>query len=344
MATSTTTDPTAGGPSIRPPRTRPSARRLLVVGLLLAAASAATFGTAGAVAKSLLVQGWSPAAAVTLRILIGALVLMVPAVVSMRGRWHLLRRPATLAHVGIFGGLAVAGCQLFYFLAVEQLSVGVALMLEYLGPILVVAWLWLVHGQKPRVLTVAGVGLAVVGLLLVLDVLGDVQVNTAGVVWGLLAAIGLAVFFIVGADESNGLPPVAFSAFGMAVGAVALALAGLLRIVPFRVSDEPVTLAGAQLPWWVPVLWLGIVAAAFAYVAGIAANRRLGAKVASFVGLTEVMFAVLWAWLLLGELPATVQLLGGLLILAGVAAVKADERPGEPHPEVEPLPGVDAQP
>ena len=107
---------------------------------------------------------------------------------------------------------------------------------------------------------------------------------------------------------------------------------------------EPVTLAGAQLPWWVPVLWLGIVAAAFAYVAGIAANRRLGAKVASFVGLTEVMFAVLWAWLLLGELPATVQLLGGLLILAGVAAVKADERPGEPHPEVEPLPEVDAQP
>ena len=186
MATSTTTDPTAGGPTTRPLLPRPSARRLLVVGLLLAGASAATFGTAGAVAKSLLVQGWSPAAAVTLRILIGALVLMVPAVVSMRGRWHLLRRPATLAHVGVFGGLAVAGCQLFYFLAVEQLSVGVALMLEYLGPILVVAWLWLVHGQKPRILTVAGVGLAVVGLLLVLDVLGDVQVNTAGVVLSLI--------------------------------------------------------------------------------------------------------------------------------------------------------------
>jgi hypothetical protein len=70
------------------------------------------------------------------------------------------------------------------------------------------------------------------------------------------------------------------------------------------------------------------VAAAMAYVSGIAAARALGAKVASFVGLTEVMFAVLWAWLLLAELPGPVQLLGGLFILAGVVCVKADERTG----------------
>src|SRR5690606_37804267 len=66
-----------------------------------------------------------------------------------------------------------------------------------------------------------------------------------------------------------------------------------------------------------------------AYVAGIGANRILGARLASFVGLTEVLFAILFAWLVLGELPTLVQFFGGVLILAGVTLVRVDElRPG----------------
>jgi drug/metabolite transporter (DMT)-like permease len=79
------------------------------------------------------------------------------------------------------------------------------------------------------------------------------------------------------------------------------------------------------VPWWVPILVIALVAAAFAYVTGIVAVRLLGPKVASFVALTEVLFAVLFAWIVLAELPAPVQLLGGVLIVAGVIAVRADE-------------------
>lgn len=323
-----------------PAPTDSARRHRVAVGLLLAIGSAAMFGTSGAVAKSLLTTGWDPGAAVTLRITVGALVLAPFAISSMQGRWHLLRRGLAWAHLAAFGLAAVAGCQLFYFLAVQRLSVGVALMLEYLGPVLVVGWLWMMRGERPRALTLTGIGLAVIGLLLVLDVLGDVQLSTAGVLWGLAAAVGLAVFFVVGADEASGLPAIAFSSFGMALGAAALALAGVVGLVPMGWSTTPVTLAGASAPWWVPVLWLGVVAAAISYATGILAARALGAKVSSFVGLTEVMFAVLWAWLLLGELPAPVQLAGGLLIVAGVAAVKADERvPDDECPlEVEPVP------
>lgn len=309
----------------------------LVVGLLIAVLSAAMFGSSGAFAKSVLVEGWTPGAAVTARLTVGAAVLAPLTVWAMRGRWHLLRNRVAWIHIVLFGLIAVAGCQLFYFLAVERLSVGVALMLEYLGPILVVGWLWLARGQRPRGLTVVGILLALGGLLLVLDVLGDVHLGTAGVLWGLAAAVGLAVFFVVGADDASGLPPIAFSGFGMAIGAGTLALAGAVGIVPMRASFGYAQLAGASVPWWVPVLWLGLVAAAMAYVSGIFAARALGAKVSSFVGLTEVMFAVLWAWLLLRELPAPIQLLGGLLILAGVAAVKLDERAAESL-EVEPIP------
>jgi drug/metabolite transporter (DMT)-like permease len=82
----------------------------------------------------------------------------------------------------------------------------------------------------------------------------------------------------------------------------------------------------------VPVLGLSLLAAVIAYVAGIGAARRLGAKLASFTGLSEVLFAVLFAWLLLSQLPSRMQLLGGAFIITGVALVRVDELRGAPGP------------
>jgi drug/metabolite transporter (DMT)-like permease len=73
------------------------------------------------------------------------------------------------------------------------------------------------------------------------------------------------------------------------------------------------------------VLGLALVAAVVAYVAGIAGARLLGAKVASFVGLTEVLFAVVFAWVLLGQSLGVMQLSGGALVLVGIALVRVDE-------------------
>jgi drug/metabolite transporter (DMT)-like permease len=92
-----------------------------------------------------------------------------------------------------------------------------------------------------------------------------------------------------------------------------------------------VVLGGAVVPWWVPILVIALVAAAFAYVTGIVAVRLLGPKVASFVALTEVLFAVLFAWIVLAELPAPIQLVGGVLIVGGVVAVRADESRRSPR-------------
>ena len=80
-------------------------------------------------------------------------------------------------------------------------------------------------------------------------------------------------------------------------------------------------------------LW---VAAVISYVAGIGAARRLGARLASFIGMAEVLFAILFAWLLLGQLPTPVQFLGGGFILAGVVMVRlAELRPAGPAPAPE---------
>ncbi|WP_225754680.1 DMT family transporter [Actinotalea sp. Marseille-Q4924] len=311
-------------------------------GLVLALVSAATFGSSGPFAKALLDSGWSPGAAVTARIGGAALLLLVPSVLLLRGRWHVLRRHAAL--MVVYGVVAMAAVQLAFFNAVTTLSVGVALLLEYLGVVLVVVWLWVRHGQRPRRWTLAGVVLSVAGLVLVLDLGGAASVDLGGVLWGLGAAVGLAAYFVLSAREAAGLPPLVMACGGMVAATVALVLAGALGVMPMTAGTQDVVLAGAVLPWWLAVLELVVVAAVLAYATGIAATRRLGSKVAGFVGLTEVMFSLVFAWVLLGELPLPVQLAGGALIVAGVLAVRYDELRGAVQPVVPPAPPSAATP
>jgi drug/metabolite transporter (DMT)-like permease len=304
-------------------------------GLSLALLSAVTFASSGTFARSLIEAGWSAEAAVAARIGIAALVLAVPAALSLRGKLRLLRR--NLGLIGWFGLLAVAGAQACFFNAVRYLPIGVALLLEYLGIILVVGWMWAVHGHRPRRLTFLGSVAAVVGLVFVLNLSGSASLDLVGVLWGLGAAVGLAAYFVLSARTDNGLPPVAVASGGMAVGAAALVVLGFLGALPFRATFSDVSLAGHRVSWLVPVLGVALVAAAFSYVAGIGAARILGARLSSFVGLTEVVFAILIAWLALGEIPTMIQLLGGILIMAGVVLVRLDEAapgPEQPQPTV----------
>ncbi len=292
-------------------------------GMGLAVVSAATFGTSGAFATSLLAAGWSPGAAVTVRVVLAALVLTPAALWALRGSGARLRRGARSTTV--YGLCAVAGCQLAYFHAVQHLSVAVALLLEYSGVLMVVAWLWLRQGQRPRPLTVAGAVAALLGLGLVLDVAGDHALDPVGVLWGLLAAVGLAVYFVLSAGTEDALPPLVVAWGGLAVGGVALLLAGVVGVLPLAAPRVQVSLGGHAVSWLVPVLGLSVVAAAAAYVTGIGAVRLLGSKVASFVGLSEVLFAVLFAWVLLGQVLRPGQFAGGLLVLGGIALVRLDE-------------------
>ena len=299
------------------------ARRSAGFGLGLAVLSALTFSTSGTFARSLIAAGWSAEAAVAARVGIAALVLAVPAAIALRGRWRVLRRNArTLA---LFGLLAVGGAQVGFFNAIRYLPVGVALLLEYLGVILVVLWMWAVHGQRPRALTVAGSVAAMVGLVLVLDLTGGARLDVVGVLWGLFAAVGLATYFVLSARADAELPAVAMASGGMAIGSVTLFLLGVVGLLPLHATFGDVQFAGHTTSWLVPLLGVALVSSVVSYVSGIGAARILGARLSSFVGLTEVMFAVLIAWLVLDELPAPVQLAGGALIVAGVALVRLDE-------------------
>lgn len=292
-------------------------------GLLLALVSAGSFGLSGSLARGLFETGWSPGAVVLLRVGIAALVVTPFGLWALRGRWHAVRRNVVL--VGAYGLLAVAGSQFCYFSAVQRMQVGPAILIEYTSPAAVVIWLWLRHGHRPSRMTIGGAVLAAIGLVLVLDLLGGVSLNAAGVAWALAAMLGATAYFIINADTSTGLPPLGLAWAGLVVGGLMLAVLGLSGLMPLHGDTARVGLAHRDAPWWLPVLLLGTVTAGLAYATGVAAGRLLGSRLASFVALFEVVSSVVFAWLLLGELPKAVQLLGGFLVLAGVVVVKVGE-------------------
>lgn len=302
----------------------------LGAGLLLAIASATAFGLSGSLARGLLDAGWSAGAVVLVRLSLGALVVAPFAVRALRGRWGALRRH--LGFIVLFGALPVAGAQFGYFSAVQRMDVGPALLIEYTAPAAVVLWLWARHGERPGPLTVAGAGLAALGLVLVLDLLSGADLAPLGVFWALFAMVGAASYFVLAAKERDGLPPVALAGAGLTSGALVLAVLGATGLLPMDATTASPSYAAGEVPWWVPLVGLGVVTAGFAYCTGIAASRRLGSRLASFVALLEVVAGVTFAWLLLDQLPGALQLAGGALIVAGVVVVKLGERPPAPRP------------
>jgi drug/metabolite transporter (DMT)-like permease len=152
-----------------------------------------------------------------------------------------------------------------------------------------------------------------------------------GVAWALAAMVGATAYFVISGHGDSGVPPVALAWFGLAVAAVTVGAVGMTGALPLDAGRAHVAYRGVAVPWFVPVVALGVVTAALAYLTGIAGVRRLGARLASFIGLTEVLAAVLFAWLLLAEIPTPLQWLGGVLVLGGVVVVKW----GEPAPAPE---------
>ncbi|ULE33798.1 EamA family transporter [Mycobacterium sp. IDR2000157661] len=299
------------------------------LGLVLAVSSAVAFGSSGPFAKSLMTAGWSPTAAVVARLAGGALVMAIFATIVYPG-WlrEALRHPRTVLAYGV---IPIAGAQLFYYHAVAHLSVGVALLLEYTAPILVVGWVWATTRRRPTGLTMTGVALAVLGITLVLDVFSGAHINLVGVGWGLAAAVCAACYFLMSANVADGgdeagIHPITLAAGGLIVGSAAVTLLGTTGIMPLTFTTNDAVVAGWTTSWLVPVVVLGVVATAVAYTLGIMGIARLRPRFASLVGLSEVMFAVLAAWVLLGEALTPTQVFGGAIVLLGLALARAGDR------------------
>ena len=295
--------------------------RTIVMGFLLTLASAFFFAVSGPIAKTMYQIGWTPGAVVLIRLAGSAVLLLIPSLIALHGRWDEVRQ--NWRTILTYGLVSMAGVQGFYFVAVEHLTVAVALLLEMTAPMLIVFWIWARTRTRPATVTFIGVVVSMIGLMLILN-LRNSSVSLFGVIMALAAAVCLASYFLVSAKDSITVPPVALTGLGMSVGALAMSIIVFTGIMPAGAVATDVDFGGYPVSWMLPMAMI-VLFTVGAYITGILGLRYIGATVGSFVNLVEVPFSIIVAWLVLFEMPAPIQLFGGVFIVGGVGFIKWGE-------------------
>ncbi|MFD8982379.1 DMT family transporter [Streptomyces sp. NPDC059564] len=304
-------------------------------GLGLALVSACAFGGSGVAAKPLIEAGLDPLHVVWLRVAGAALVLSP---LAWRHRDLVRRRPLLLAG---FGLVAVAGVQAFYFASLSRIPVGVALLLEYLGPALLLGWIRFVQRKPVTRAAAAGAAVAVVGLACVVEIWSGLSLDPLGVLLGLAAACCQAFYFVFadqGTDGDDVPDPMGVIAYGMLVGAVVMTVIARPWRMDWGVLGGDAALGEQSVPALVLLGWVVLVATVFAYLTGVVSVRRLSPQVAGVVACLEAVIATVLAWVLLGEHLSTPQIVGGALVLGGafIAQSSRAAAPGAADPVVLP--------
>ncbi|MET8472799.1 EamA family transporter [Streptomyces sp. NPDC006422] len=306
------------------------ATRTRGMGLGLALLSALAFGGSGVAAKPLIEAGLDPLHVVWLRVAGGALV-MLP--VAWRHRALVLRRPALLAG---FGLLAVAGVQACYFAAISRIPVGVALLIEYLAPALVLGWVRFVQRKPVTRAAAIGVVIAVAGLACVVEVWSGLGFDALGLLLALGAACCQVGYFVLsdhGGDTTEVPDPLGVIAYGLLVGAALLTVIARPWSMDWSVLAGDASMDGASVPAWLLLCWIVLLATVVAYVTGVVSVRLLSPQVAGVVACLEAVVATVLAWVLLGEHLSAPQLFGGAMVLVGALIAqssKAEQAPPTP--------------
>ncbi|MEU4998780.1 EamA family transporter [Streptomyces sp. NPDC021622] len=300
------------------------------VGLGLALGSAIAFGGSGVAAKPLIEAGLDPLHVVWLRVA-GAALVMLP--VAWRHRALVLRRPALLLG---FGLLAVAGVQACYFAAISRIPVGVALLVEYLAPALVLGWVRFVQRRPVTRAAAVGVVLAVGGLACVVEVWAGLSFDAVGLLLALGAACCQVGYFVLsdqGSDAGDEAPdPLGVIAYGLLIGAAVLTVVARPWGMDWSVLGGSADMDGSSVPAWALIGWIVLVATVIAYVTGVLSVRRLSPQVAGVVACLEAVIATVLAWVMLGEHLSAPQIIGGAVVLAG-AFIAQSSTPAKPRPE-----------
>jgi drug/metabolite transporter (DMT)-like permease len=280
---------------------------LLVLGAALLWAISATVG------KDLLAAGVSAVGIAQVRSLVAAAALAVWLAVSDRRR-PTIRRSDVLPLLGL-GALALAGTEIAYFMAIERLHVAVAILLQYLSPVLVLAFSAAVLRERltaPKILAAAA---ALCGCFLVAGggEIAALEANLGGVAWGLAGAVGFAAYILGSEHLVRRLSPwtVLLYAFAFA-GAACVALDPTLS-----------GLAAARDPLrWGQLAYIAVLGTALPFGLFLMGIERIGASRASITAVSEPVFAAVVAFAFLGEALGPWQIAGGLLVLAAVAGLR----------------------
>ena len=287
-----------------------------VTGVVTAIIACAAFAGSGTVAKSILEAGADPLQVAWLR-LTGAAIILLPVVLVLnrRGLVETIRRawPRLLG----YGLVGMAASQVLFFVAVQRLPVGVAILLQFSGPLLIIGWVrWVRHKRVPRTASV-GVIISIVGLAIVVQIWTGIAFDLLGVLAGVGAAVCQAAYFLIIEDLKESAPLLVMTASGTVVASLALTVVAMPWTFPWAVLGDTVGLGPTGVPGWVAAAWLIVICAVAAYLLEGFAVRRLSAVVGGAIAYVEVVMGALYAWILLGEALGPAEIVGGSVVLIG---------------------------
>ena len=287
-----------------------------LVGLLAVAVAAALWAVAAAVARTLFDDGVEPLELVQARAYISAVGLaLLPAA------W---KRPTTSNVRAVVAlGLAIALVNGFYYVAIQRLAVAVALVLQYTGPAVVVAWIAITTRKRPAPEILGALVATFVGVVFVSELIGAKlgTLDLVGIACGFGSAVMFATYTLVSekAGEFYGVIGALFRGF------IAASILWLVFQIPQGFPSSLID--GDNIARVVFVGAAGTLAPFLLYLWGV---QRIRAERAVIAATLEPVVAGVVAWIWLGQVLSAFQLIGGIVIVAAVAALQV--RRGEPHP------------
>jgi drug/metabolite transporter (DMT)-like permease len=314
---------------------RPATRPALGVGMVVLAAT--MWALNGTVSKLLLKGGFDAPQLTTFRATGAFLALLLVIVVARPGLPRLRAHRREVPRLIIFGVAGLFLVPMLYFVAISRLPVGIGLLFEFTAPVFVALWVRFGEREQVKQRLWLGLVLAVVGLVLVAQIwTGSLHLDPVGIAAGMTSAVLLASYYVMGAKSVSTRDPMSLTCWAFGVAAVAGAVVRPWWHFPAHL------LAGRSdgVPMWLLAIYLLIFGTVLPYLLVSASMQHLPPTSVGIVGMTELVLATGFAWVLLDEVLSTPQILGGLVLLVGVflaeTARASRSGPVEPGPDLPP--------
>ena len=288
-------------------------------GVLLAIGAAVLFAVNGNVSKVALLNGISSLELVSVRsagtalILLGMTTLRNPAALRV-GRHE-------LGFLALYGLTGIAMVQWLYFVALQRMPVGIALLFEYTAPLMVALWVRFVQKQPVKSRLWLGLACALGGLALVAQFWKGMTLDPIGLISAVGAGAALASYYLMGEHGQRERDPISLIGFSFGFSAILWGIVSPWWEFPFARLTHTVDLPGAlpgSAPLWLMVLWIIVLGSVAPFLFVLFAVARLGPARVGLIGMLEPVGAGIIAWVLLGESLNAIQIVGALTVLVGI--------------------------
>ncbi len=294
-------------------------------GYALVLTAATMFGINAGMSRVPLRSGTDEATFTTVRITAALAVLVVVALATNRSALRLPRRWPLVIGLGAVG---IAGLQGFYNVAINRLPLGIALLLEYTGPVLVVLWVRFARRQPVHARMWPALALTLTGLAIVSQVWDGLVLDGFGVAMALLAAACFAAYFLLGEDDGVSAEPLHHILWSFAVAAVIMNVIAPVWRADALGADASMLgrLSDLTVPAWAPMAWVVVLGTVTPFFLLLLALRTLPSTVVSVVAMLEPVVAALVGWAWFRESLTVVQLLGVAVMLVGIVVAQTARR------------------